>query len=591
MSTTNDNPDEYGPYDWGNEDETLTLAKKITANEKGRAWFKHGLAWMLGYNFEEAIPCYQKAIAADANCAMAWWGIAYSVSSTYNWSPGLGCGYDAIQAAVGLKDKVSELEKDLIDALATRSTKEARDGADPTKLNFGNSPELNVLFAKEMAKVHAKYPNDNDVAAIYVEGLMNCKAWALWNKKSDGGGGFVITPADENTTTAQDVLETMFSTSPGAKRHPALCHLYCHLMELSPMPGAALPAADTLRTLMPSLGHLVHMPSHIDAWVGGYKPGVLCNIAGTEADDRYVDISGTESQFYKFYRMHNQHFVVWMAMHDGQYKVAMKYARKMQEQLTAEHVTFMLAGIIPMGAVFLESYTTMPFHVMIRFGKWDDILAEPVPTDEKVFPALIAHAHYARGVAYAAKGMVNQADEEYSKFQKAKLNPALAGRVLHNNPMYTDSGPCILNVADAMLRAEIAYRKAVISKADTAEFDAAFAIFREAIQLSEDLNYNEPWGWMVPIRHALGALLLEQGRVEEAEEVYRADIRLWQDNMWGLMGLKKCLEQRKKRRNSVPDMIDIQAKFESASSRADIPLEATCFCAAAAGAATEERCC
>ena len=117
-------------------------------------------------------------------------------------------------------------------------------------------------------------------------------------------------------------MEDAFENIDGAKEHIALCHLYCHCLELSPFPERALPAADVLRTAMPSMGHLVHMPSHIDAWVGQWKEAVECNIAAVEADDKYVKLTGNESQFYKFYRMHNHHFVVWCAMFEGQYEVA-----------------------------------------------------------------------------------------------------------------------------------------------------------------------------------------------------------------------------------------------------------------------------
>ena len=167
----------------------------------------------------------------------------------------------------------------------------------------------------------------------------------MWTREATGEGDYKIEPADENTLVAKSVLERLLKTELGSK-HPGLNHLYCHLMELSPNPEMACKAADTLRTLMPAMGHLVHMPSHIDAWVGQYKEGIACNEAGVAADDRYVEISGNESQFYKFYRMHNMHFVVWMSMADGQYGNAMKFARKMQGQLTESHVTFMLAGII-----------------------------------------------------------------------------------------------------------------------------------------------------------------------------------------------------------------------------------------------------
>lgn len=582
-------PTKYGPYDYGDKSKTLTLAAKITANDKARGWFEHGLAWMYGYNHEEAIACYTKALEADPNCAMALWGIAYSLSSSYNWSPGLGCGYDHIQNALKLKDKVSPLEQDMIEALATRSSEEAKNAADPTKLNFGNPPELNIAFAEAMANVAAKYPDDLDVAAVYCEGLMNIKPWALWDRKRDGKGGYTITAADDNTLKAKEVLEKTLATPDGAL-HPALCHLYCHLMELSPEPAAALPQANTLRTLMPAMGHLVHMPSHIDAWVGGYEQGVSCNEAGTAADDKYVELSGNESQFYKFYRMHNMHFTVWMSMHDGRYENAMKYARKMQTQLQKEHVTFMLGGVIPMGAVFLEAFNTMPWHVMIRFGKWDDIIAEPIPDDVEAFAGSVATAHYARGIAFASKGMVTKAEEAQDEFKKSLQNPALAGRLLHNNPMYAAEGPCVLNVAEAMLAGEIAYRKAVVNGADDTAFDAAFDLIRKAVDLSESLKYDEPWGWMVPARHALGALLLEQKRIPEALETYGEDVALWKDNMWGLFGMIQTIESMPNEAEDRSKLPELKAKFEEASKRADVKLTATCFCAQAAGAASEKCC-
>ena len=253
---------------------------------------------------------------------------------------------------------------------------------------------------------------------------------------------------------------------------------------------------------MPGLGHLVHMPSHIDAWVGQWKEAMDCNIAAVEADDRYVEITGNESQFYKFYRMHNHHFVVWCAMFDGQYETALKYARKAVSTLPAgdadSGVQFMLAGIIPMGAIFLESYVTMPWHVLIRFGKWDEILNEPLHTDKDVFPAAIATQHYARGVAYASKGMVSEAEAEQTLFKEALQNPALAGRVLHNNLMYQDpsDGPCILLVNDAILDGEIEYRRQFLAKQNgqEADFTEAFNHLRRGVDLSLNLAYNEPWG-------------------------------------------------------------------------------------------------
>ena len=568
-------------YDFGNA-ENYSFVNEITCNnDETRKVFILAYGHMLNYNHEEAIACFQRCTELDPNCAMAWWGIAYCLSSNYNWTPGLGSGHDPIQKAVSLKDNCTELEQDLIDALSKRHSAEARDSADPTVLNMGNSPELNIAFADAMGPLYNKYKGNLDVTAIYVEALMNLKAWQLWDKNTKTGE---ITPADDNTLLLVKVLEDAFESSDEAKVHPAICHLYCHALELSPFPERALPAADVLRTRMPGLGHLVHMPSHIDAWVGQWKEAIDCNIAAVEADDRYVEITGNESQFYKFYRMHNHHFVVWCAMFDGQYETALKYARKAVETLPAgdanSGVQFMLAGVIPMGAIFLESYVTMPWHVMIRFGKWDEILNEPLHTDRDVFPAAIATQHYARGVAYASMGMVPEAEAEQVLFKEALQNPALAGRVLHNNLMYQDpsEGPCILLVNDAILDGEIEYRRQYLAKekGQDADFTVAFDHLRRGVDLSLNLAYNEPWGQMQPVRHILGALLLEQGEVEEAEAVYRADIDLWKDNMWGLLGLKLCLEARG---DTSGELEKVTSQFNARSSRADIIPAKTCFCA------------
>ena len=577
-------------YDFGVPANYAFVENITCSNDEARKMYVEAFGHMLNYNHEQAIACFTKCAELDPNCAMAWWGIAYCLSSSYNWSAGLGPGYDAIQQAVSLKDGCSELEQDLIMALSKRHTKEARDNANPAALNMGNSPELNQAFADAMAPLYEKYSGNLDVTAIYVEALMNLNPWTLWNKDASTGE---ITPVDDSTLLLIEVMENAFENLPGAKEHPALCHLYCHALELSPYPERALPAADVLRTLMPGCGHLVHMPSHIDAWVGQWKEAMECNIAAVEADDRYVELTGNESQFYKFYRMHNHHFVVWCAMFEGQYKTAMKYARQAVETLPAgdenHGARFMLAGVIPMGAIFLESYVTMPWHVMIRFGKWDEILAEPMYTEKDVFPATIATQHYARGVAYASKGMVPEAEAEQLLFKEALTNPALAGRLMHNNLMYQDpaEGPSILNVNSSILEAEIEYRRQFLAKAagEPHDFTAAFDELRRGVDLSLNLAYNEPWGQMQPVRHILGALLLEQGHIEEAEEVYRADIKLWKDNMWGLLGLKLCLEARG---DSPEELSEVTKLFEERSSRADIIPAKTCFCAQDA---LEKNCC
>jgi len=565
----------------------VALGDKITGTDEAKALFKTAQAFMLNYNHEMAIGTFQEVLKVDPDCMMAWWGIAYSVSSNYNWPPGLGSGHDAIQAAVAGKSKVSQFEQDLIDALATRHSAEAKAGADPSKLSMGNDPALNIKFAEAMKSVYEKYPGNLDVAAIYAEGLMNLKPWALWVGHSEGRDA--IKAADENTLTCIKVIEQGFEEK-GGKEHPALCHLYCHALELSPFPEKALPAADMLRTLMPDCGHLVHMPSHIDAWVGQWKEGVDCNRDGVAADDKFVAANPTmESCFYKFYRMHNVHFVVWCAMHTGQYDVAIEYAKKAEAATPAgddkSGCKFMLAGIIPMGYVFLEAYHTMIWHVFIRFGKWEEIINYKVETDSEVFASSIATAHYARGVAFASLGRVAEAEAEQAKFLEALANPALAGRVLHNNAMYAEEGPCVLNVNKAMLDGEIKYRKAVQSGGD---FEPGFDALKLAVSLSMNLKYNEPWGQMQPVRHALGALLLEQGRTDEALQVYNDDLAMWKNNMWGLLGKKLCLQAKG---GQDAELASVNKLFKTASASADKIPGATCFCAKEATNTLEEPGC
>jgi tetratricopeptide (TPR) repeat protein len=177
--------------------------------------------------------------------------------------------------------------------------------------------------------------------------------------------------------------------------------------------------------------------------------------------------------------------------------------------------------------------------------------------------------HYAKGVAHAALGRIDDAEAERDLFLKAKARVPDTRRV-HNNIV-----PDLLAIGEAMLRGEIDYRKA--------NYEAAFAHLRHSVELDDVLPYDEPWGWMQPTRHALGALLLEQGEAEEAEAVYRSDLGLdgklsracqHPDNPWSLHGLHECL----KRRGETVEIKLIRQRLDLASARADVPITASCFC-------------
>ncbi|CAM9477756.1 unnamed protein product [Ectocarpus fasciculatus] len=447
---------------------------------------------------------------------------------------------------------------------------------------FGNTPELNVSFSDAMARLYDKYADDLDVAALYSESLMVLNPWAMWVRQdAEATGEAEIVPVNGSTLIVKDVLERAMKM-PGGMEHPGILHLYCHLMELSNDPIAAMPAADILRHNFRHAGHLIHMASHIDIWAGHYKAALDTNFTAMAADEATVENTGVETSFFKGYRIHNVHMAVWAAMFTGQQDVAVETARKLSAMLspgdenrqavtyTFVGIQFMLQGLIPV-AIFWEPYTLVKWHAMIRFGMWDEIIAEPRDEDPALYPTGLTTAHYARGIAFASKGLVAEAEEEQAKYLEGMKNPALVGRMVHNNLIVSDEGPCLFKVGEAMLAGEIEYRKG--------NFETAFEHLREAVRLDTSLVYDEPWGWMVPSRHALGALLLEQGHIQEATEVFRADLKMYPSNMWGLLGLSQCLDKA-----GDPEAVEVKRRYDEASSAATSKPAATCFCAKVAGA-------
>jgi tetratricopeptide (TPR) repeat protein len=324
-------------------------------------------------------------------------------------------------------------------------------------------------------------------------------------------------------------------------------------MEASPTPGKALPAANSLRDAMPGAGHLVHMPSHIDVLVGDYDAAVLANQRAVQADGEYVKMRGSLN-FYTLYRVHNYHFIVYAAMFDAQSELAFEAAEELVRQIPAE----MLEEIPD----FLEAFVPTPYHVYVRFGRWDEILELPEPAADLFVTRAVWH--YARALAFASTGRVEEAVAEKKAFDSA-IETIPETRLLFNN-----SSRSILSVAEAMIDGEIEYRRG--------NFDVAFEHLREAVRRDDKLNYDEPWGWMQPARHSLGALLLEQERAQEAEEVYRADLKRHPSNAWSLHGLAESLEQQGKTEAAAK----VRNEFDTACSRADVGIKASCYCAQSA---------
>ena len=531
-----------------------------TTSKEAQLWFDRGLVWTYSYHHEEAIACFNRALEQDPNCAMAHWGVAYAIGPNYNmeWhhydpegkAKALAAAFDATAAAMALRDTVTGPERALIEALPARY---------PQRDTIEDQKPWNDDFADAMRTAYRAFPQDIDVATVFVEAILNRTPWQMWNIAT----GSVAENA--GTVEAREVLERIMREHPQGMRHPGTLHLYVHLMEMSPFPELALKAGDVLRTLVPDAGHLIHMPTHIDVQCGYYQAVVVDNLRGVTADLKYYDQVGAMN-FYTAYRIHNYHFAIYGAMFLGQYEPALAAA----EALIATTPEELLRVPSPPMADFIESYIPMKQHVYIRFGKWREIIAQALPADRELYCTTVASIHYAKGVAHAALGEVAEAERERELFLAAKAKVPESRR-LHNN-ICTD----LFAIAEAMLDGEIEYRKK--------NYDAAFAHLRRAVALDDALPYDEPWGWIQPTRHALGALLLEQGRVDEAEIVYREDLGLGgtlsramihPDNVWSLRGLHDCLA----RRGDSAERRLIKQRLDLAAARADGPVKVSCFCA------------
>ncbi len=543
------------PYDLGPYTRSVT-----TASVDAQRWFDRGLNWCYGYHHEEAIACFERALAADPNCAMAHWGIAYAAGPNYNYpwvlrdpvskATSLARAYDATQVALGLAAGVTRAERALIEALALRT---------PQREPIEDQRPWDVAFANAMRLAFRAHTRDLDIRAVFVEAILNITPWKMWNLRTGE-------PAQgAGTLEAREVLESAFRTVPRAMQHPGLLHLHVHLMEMSPHPEAALLTGDALRELTPDMGHLVHMPTHIDVQCGEYRDTMHWNQKAIIADRKYYDRAGPLN-FYSGYRIHNYHFAAYGAMFLGQYQPALAAVTEMLETMPES----LLRIPSPPMADFFESYVSIRQHVLVRFGKWEEIIEQPLPADPELYCNTTAMMHYAKGVAHAALGNVPAAEAEQALFRAA------ARRVPDTRYMHNVSCVETLAVAEEMLEGEIAYRRG--------DYDDAFAHLRAAIALEDDLPYDEPWGWMQPIRHALGALLLEQGRVAEAEHAYREDLglagalpraQIHPDNLWALRGLLDCLE----RRGETAEAALIRQRLQYAVARADTDVSVSCFCA------------
>jgi len=533
-----------------------------TDSAQAQEWFGRGLVWAYAFNHEEAAACFERAAAADPGCAMAYWGLAYAVGPNYNkpWEA-FGEGEapaEISRALAALGDATGRptapVESALLRAMAARypAAAPASDDWDPAA-----GEALNAGYAAAMREVYRSHPGDLDVAALFADALLNLTPWALWDIATGE-------PAQGAATLeAREVLEQAL-VSPEGRAHPGVLHMYIHLMEMSARPEDALPAGDLLRDLVPDAGHLRHMPTHLDVLCGDYASVVAGNSAAIVADEKFRAQHGAMN-FYTLYRAHDYHFKIYGAMFLGQERAALEAA----DQLAAAIPEDLLRVPNPPMADWLEGFVAMRLHVLIRFGRWPEILAVPLPADPGLYPVTTAMTHYAKGVAHAASRQVAEAAAEQARFAAA------VARVPRSRTLFNNSCLDILAVAGTMLGGELEYRRG--------NYGEAFRLLRRAVELDDGLPYDEPWGWMQPARHAYGALLLEQGLLTEAEAVYRADLGLdgtlaracqHPGNVWSLHGYHECLTRLGKTELAGV----VRQQLNIAAARADVPIRSSCYC-------------
>ncbi|WP_042576634.1 hypothetical protein [Rhodococcus sp. MEB064] len=537
-----------------------------TTSAAAQLWFDRGLVWAYSFNFEEAERCFVRCAEADPSLAIAHWGVAYSIGPDYNKSWELFDDEDVestcrrareeLACARELSATATPAEQALIAALEARYPNNSVSATSLLGEGSRDFAALNLAYAEKMRDVRAAFPDDLDVATLTAEALLCVSPYELWHPTTGAPDGYA-------SLEVQRILEDAMVDDAG-RQHPGVNHLYLHLMEMSFFPEKALNAGDRLRRLVPDSGHMLHMASHIDIACGDYRRGVETNTDATRADDMFF---GREKnvKFYHMYRAHNLYVKVFGAMLMGRSREAESAARRLIDILTVD----VLSIPSPPMADWTESHVSALPHVLVRFGRWEEIIALELPEDRDLFCVTTAMILYAKGVAYAALSRIDEAEEARTAFRAA------AARVPETRLALPNREVDVLRVATAMLDGELEYRKGNVEE--------AFAHLRTAIAREDDLLYSEPRSWLQPVRHAYGALLLDQGRVAEAEAVYRADLgldgtlprtRVHPSNVWSLHGLHECLTRLGRRDEA--DMVALQRDIAVAA--ADVPIVSSCFC-------------
>lgn len=535
-----------------------------TQSAETQRWFDAGLNWCYGFNHEEGIKCFEKSLSFDPGCPMAHWGIAYAAGPFYNltWKEhgtveanrATSRCFEHVQLARASAADASAVEGRLIEALSGRFQK-------PHAVPSSEFARWDDCYASEMRRVYASFPDDHDVMALLVEALIMRTVRRLWDLKTGAPA-----PGSDAVEALQICERSMaLADATGAAQHPAIVHLHIHILEMSAMPERALRSADLLGAMCPDAGHMNHMPGHIYVLCGEYEKAKIASEKAVRANDLYLAYTDSPS-YYLLGCCHDLHLMMFTCMLLGQYAPALCAADNVRSLVTRDVVNL---PDRPKLTQTVEGYHAMKSHVWVRFGRWQDIIDEPMTDEPALYVLTAAMQYYAKGVAYATRGDVSKAEQARERFHQhvARIPPE---RRFLSNPTTAS-----LAVGAALLDGELAYHKG--------HYEVAYGYLRQAVELDDSLSYTEPWAWMHPPRHALGALLLDQGHYEEAEQIYRDDLGLnakvqrctqHPNNVWALHGLVECLQSSKETEESA----ELRDRLARALAKADVPINASCLC-------------
>jgi tetratricopeptide (TPR) repeat protein len=473
-----------------------------TKNVQAQQFFDQGLRLIYAFNHDEAARSFQRATELDPNLAIAWWGVAEAVGPNYNDPASderFQHAHEAIQKASDLSEGASASEKAYIQAMAKRFP------ADP-KSDRRKAAEA---YRDAMREVVKNFPDDLDAATLFAESGMNLHPWGLW--RVDG------TP-EEGTEEIVATLESVLKRDPD---HMGAIHYYIHSVEASRSPQRALAGANKLAAMAPAAGHLVHMPAHVYIRTGDYEGAVKTNQLAAAADRAYIKASGVQGIYPMMYYSHNLHFIAMCAAMNGNYPEAKKNA-----DMLATHVAPGVKMMPP-----LEGFMTIPIAVDVRFHKWDSIMAMKQPDSSMQITTVFWH--FARGMAQASKGKIDQAEAEYKIVSEAqKATPEDLPFAMPVNNKAKD----VLKIAESVLAAKIA-----LAKKDT---DGAVTHLQEAVAIQDTLKYNEPQDWFFPVRESLGAAMMMKGDAPGAEKIFRDDLDRNPRNPRSLYGLREALKKQ-----------------------------------------------